>query len=62
MEEISKNYREIINEVNIHKIIKSNYIENSLKSSMATGNWGLKMNVSKQGVSQVLNRLSYLSI
>ncbi len=28
---------------------------------MATGNWGLKMNVSKQGVSQVLNRLSYLS-
>ena len=58
---ISKNYTEIINEVNIHKIIKSNYIENSLKSSMATGNWGLKMNVSKQGVSQVLNRLSYLS-
>ena len=28
---------------------------------MATGNWGLKMNSSKQGVSQVLNRLSYLS-
>ena len=28
---------------------------------MATGNWGLKMNVNKQGVSQVLNRLSYLS-
>ena len=58
---ISKNYNDIINEINIHKIIKSNYIENSLKSSMATGNWGLKMNVNKQGVSQVLNRLSYLS-
>ena len=58
---INKNYNEIINDINIHKIIKSNYIENSLKSSMATGNWGLKMNVNKQGVSQVLNRLSYLS-
>ena len=26
---------------------------------MATGNWGLKMNVNKQGVSQVLNRLTF---
>ena len=58
---INKNYSDIINEINIHKIIKSTYIENSIKSSMATGNWGLKINVSKQGVSQVLNRLSYLS-
>ena len=58
---INKNYEEIINEINIHKVIKSSYIENSIKSSMATGNWGLKMNVGKQGVSQVLNRLSYLS-
>jgi DNA-directed RNA polymerase II subunit RPB2 len=58
---INKNYNDIINEINIHKIIKSTYIENSIKSSMATGNWGLKMNVNKQGVSQVLNRLSYLS-
>ena len=58
---INKNYQDIINEINIHKIIKTTHIENSIKSSMATGNWGLKMNVSKQGVSQVLNRLSYLS-
>lgn len=58
---INDNYREVINEINIHKIIKSSHIENTIKSSMATGNWGLKMNVSKQGVSQVLNRLSYLS-
>ena len=58
---INQNYEEIINDINIHKIIKSSHIENSIKSSMATGNWGLKMNSSKQGVSQVLNRLSYLS-
>ena len=28
---------------------------------MATGNWGMKVNASKQGVSQVLNRLTYPS-
>jgi DNA-directed RNA polymerase II subunit RPB2 len=58
---MNQNYGELINEVNIHKMIKCSHIENVIKSSMATGNWGLKMNVSKQGVSQVLNRLSYLS-
>ena len=26
---------------------------------MATGNWGMKVNASKQGVSQVLNRLTF---
>ena len=58
---INKNYNDIINEINIHKIIKSSYIENILKGAMATGNWGLKMNQNKQGVSQVLNRLTYMS-
>ena len=28
---------------------------------MATGNWGMKMNANKQGVSQVLNRLTFIS-
>jgi DNA-directed RNA polymerase II subunit RPB2 len=59
--DINDNHEEIINDINIHKMIKSSHIENSIKSSMATGNWGLKMNSTKQGVSQVLNRLSYLS-
>ena len=58
---INENYAEIINDINIHKMIKSSHIENCIKSSMATGNWGMKLNSSKQGVSQVLNRLSYLS-
>ena len=57
----NKNYEDIINEINIHKIIKSSYLENVLKGAMATGNWGLKINASRQGVSQVLNRLTYLS-
>jgi DNA-directed RNA polymerase II subunit RPB2 len=59
---LNKNYSSIINEINIHKIIKSSYLENILKGAMATGNWGMKMNASKQGVSQVLNRLTYPSM
>jgi len=51
----------IINDLNISKIIKPNYIENILKSSLATGNWGLKNTINRQGVSQVLNRLTYMS-
>ena len=39
---INENYEEIINDINIHKMIKSSHIENCIKSSMATGNWGLK--------------------
>jgi DNA-directed RNA polymerase II subunit RPB2 len=58
---LNKNYNEIINEINIHKIIKFSYLENILKGAMATGNWGMKANASRQGVSQVLNRLTYPS-
>ena len=50
-----------IKNLNIHRIIKSNYLENTLKSSLATGNWGTNGKNDKSGVSQVLNRLSYLS-
>ena len=58
---LNNNYDEIINEININKMIKSNYIENVLKSALATGNWGMKNNINKQGVSQVLNRLTFMS-
>ena len=58
---LNKKYSDIINEINIHKIIKSSYLENILKGALATGNWGMKVNASKQGVSQVLNRLTYIS-
>ena len=58
---INQNYDDIVNDINIHKIIKSNYIESVLKSALATGNWGMKNNINKQGVSQVLNRLTFMS-
>ena len=58
---VNNNYSEIINDINISKIIKSNYIETVLKGAMATGNWGIKNNQNRQGVSQVLNRLTYMS-
>lgn len=58
---IHKNYNDIITDINIYKIIKSSYIENILKGALATGNWGMKNNTNKQGVSQVLNRLTYMS-
>ena len=58
---IKEDYSDIINDFNIHKIIKKNCIENILKGAMATGNWGMKNNNNKQGVSQVLNRLTFLS-
>jgi DNA-directed RNA polymerase II subunit RPB2 len=58
---INDNYCDIINEININKLIKHNYIENILKGALATGNWGMKTNNNKQGVSQVLNRLTFMS-
>jgi DNA-directed RNA polymerase II subunit RPB2 len=58
---INSTYTDFINEINISKIIKSNFIETILKGAMATGNWGLKNNINRQGVSQVLNRLTYMS-
>jgi hypothetical protein len=53
----------IINICNLYKIIKSSTIEAGLKYSLATGNWGIKNNINKtkQGVAQVLNRLTYIA-
>ena len=59
---LNNNYSDIINEINIHKVIKSSYIDTSLRSALATGNWGIKTNTCKQGVSQVLNRLTFMSM
>ena len=60
---VATDFKNIINESNIGKILKTVYLENTFKSSLATGNWGIKSNVSnnKSGVSQVLNRLTYSS-
>jgi DNA-directed RNA polymerase II subunit RPB2 len=56
------NYKNIINQTNIYKIIKSTTIENGLKRALATGDFGIKnTNSNKVGVAQVLNRLTYIS-
>jgi DNA-directed RNA polymerase II subunit RPB2 len=59
----NNNFEEIVNINNINKIIKSTILDVNLKSSMATGNFGSAKigNQSKINVSQVLNRLNYIS-
>lgn len=52
-------FSNVITKVNITKIVKSTIIESGLKFGLATGNWGIKSAKTKQGVAQVLNRLSY---
>lgn len=52
----------VINKVNVNnKIIKSAIIDSGLRYALATGNWGIKNNKNKQGVAQVLNRMTYNS-
>jgi DNA-directed RNA polymerase II subunit RPB2 len=49
----------ILNMNNLYKVIKYNTIESGIKYALSTGNWGLKNMNSKQGVAQVLNRMTY---
>uniref|UniRef100_A0A6C0F6D9 DNA-directed RNA polymerase n=1 Tax=viral metagenome TaxID=1070528 RepID=A0A6C0F6D9_9ZZZZ len=58
---LQNNHTEILTSTNINKVIKGSYIESVLKGALATGNWGMKTNTNKQGVSQVLNRLTFMS-
>tara|TARA_B110000858_G_scaffold25755_1_gene26647 strand:- start:6186 stop:10874 length:4689 start_codon:yes stop_codon:yes gene_type:complete len=56
---------DIIPNTNIHRYFKQSLLDSWLKYSLSTGNWGIKsigtfQNI-KQGVSQVLNRMSYAS-
>lgn len=55
----SQNIDLLINNHNIYKLIKPTTIESGLKYGLATGNWGIKNINSKQGVAQVLNRLTF---
>jgi|APGre2960657444_1045066.scaffolds.fasta_scaffold00735_4 DNA-directed RNA polymerase beta subunit len=56
---------QVINQGNIHRFMKQTIIESGLRYALSTGNWGVKtlgsfQNI-RQGVAQVLNRMSYLS-
>jgi DNA-directed RNA polymerase II subunit RPB2 len=57
------NFEEILNISNIHKVIKSTNLEVGLKTCLATGNFGSAKagGPTKNGVSQVLNRLNFIS-
>ena len=58
----NEDYKNIINNTNIYKIVKSTTIENGIKRALATGDFGIKqINSNKVGVAQVLNRLTYVS-
>lgn len=56
---------QIINETNVHRFFKSTIVDTGMRYALSTGNWGIKSIGSftniRQGVAQVLNRLSYLS-
>lgn len=54
----SNKFMNIFNKVNVGKIIKPLTIDGGLKYALATGNWGIRSNKTKQGVAQVLNRLT----
>ena len=56
-------FDDIVNVSNIYKIIKSTIIDVGLRSSLATGNFGSAKlgGPTKIGVSQVLNRLNFIS-
>ena len=57
----TREFNNIINDTNIYKCIKFSTITTGLKFALATGNWGLKNNKNKQGIAQVLSRLTYNS-
>ena len=54
-------FHDIINMSNIYKIIKNITIERGMKYGLSTGNWGIRNMQSKQGIAQVLSRLTYNS-
>lgn len=57
----SHKFINVIHKHNVFKIIKSTVIESGLKYGLATGNWGMKSARMRQGVAQVLNRLTYMA-
>lgn len=57
----TNDFSQILNSSNISKLIKNTTITTGLKFALATGNWGLKNNMNKQGIAQVLSRLTFNS-
>jgi len=54
-------FENIINTTNVYKILKTTIVEVGMKSSLATGNFAAGKMGTKTGISQVMNRLTFLS-
>tara|TARA_Y100000996_G_scaffold415213_2_gene408761 strand:+ start:4034 stop:8710 length:4677 start_codon:yes stop_codon:yes gene_type:complete len=57
----TNNIANLFLDINIGKIFKQITIESGLKYALATGNFGMKNTFNKQGLSQLLSRLSFMS-
>jgi DNA-directed RNA polymerase II subunit RPB2 len=54
-------FENIINTTNVYKILKTTIVDVGMKSSLATGNFASGKMGTKTGISQVMNRLTFLS-
>lgn len=57
----SGKFENIINTSNVYKILKTTIVDVGMKSSLATGNFATGKMGTKTGISQVMNRLTFLS-
>jgi DNA-directed RNA polymerase II subunit RPB2 len=57
----SGKFENIINPSNVYKMLKTTIVEVGMKSSLATGNFAAGKMGTKTGISQVMNRLTFLS-
>lgn len=51
----------LVTKSNIYKIVRHTTVSSGLMYALATGNWGIKNSRCKQGVAQVLNRMTYIA-
>lgn len=57
----SGKFENIVNTTNVYKILKTTIVEVGMKSALATGNFQAGKMGTKTGISQVMNRLTFLS-
>jgi len=50
----------VLNAENIQKYVKSKIVDTGFHYALSTGNWGLDVKESRQGISQSLSRLTYI--
>eukprot|EP00873_Tetraselmis_striata_P026977 jgi/Tetstr1/447241/TSEL_034678.t1 len=58
---VSGKLANLMTKSNICKIVRHTTVSSGLMYALATGNWGIKNSRCKQGVAQVLNRMTYIA-